>query len=58
MSNKSRQDKTKTPAQTTAPPPASNDIIPGRFTEAEWYVAHLNYQIMYLPNELICVGEF
>lgn len=37
MSNKSRQDKTKTPAQTTAPPPASNDIIPGRFTEAEWH---------------------
>ncbi|XP_073251308.1 uncharacterized protein [Porites lutea] len=37
MSNKSRQDKTKTPAQATAPPPASNDIIPGRFTEAEWH---------------------
>lgn len=37
MSNKSRQDKTKTPAQTTAPPPASNDIIPGRFTEADWH---------------------
>ncbi|RMX55289.1 hypothetical protein pdam_00017783 [Pocillopora damicornis] len=37
MSNKSRQDKTKTPAQTSAPPPTSNDIIPGRFTEADWY---------------------
>ena len=58
MSNKSRQDKTKTPAQATAPPPASNDIIPGRFTEAEWYVVHLYYQTMYFPNELIYVGEF
>ncbi|XP_078384447.1 uncharacterized protein LOC144666890 isoform X1 [Oculina patagonica] len=37
MSNKSRQDKTKTPAQTSAPPPTSNDIIPGRFTEADWH---------------------
>lgn len=38
MSNKSRQDKSKTPAQAAAPPPTSNDIIPGRFTEADWYV--------------------
>lgn len=36
MSNKSRQDKSKTPAQ-SAPPPTSNDIIPGRFSEAEWH---------------------
>ncbi|XP_044181553.1 uncharacterized protein C2orf81 homolog [Acropora millepora] len=37
MSNKSRQDKSKTPAQAAAPPPTSNDIIPGRFTEADWH---------------------
>lgn len=48
MSNKSRQDKTKTPAQTTAPPPTSNDIIPGRFTEADWYVVMLNELFFFL----------
>ena len=30
---KSRQDTMKTPAQTSAPSPTSNNIIPGRFSE-------------------------
>ncbi|XP_032232322.1 uncharacterized protein C2orf81 isoform X1 [Nematostella vectensis] len=34
--SKSRQEKTKTPAQSAPPPPVNNDIVPGRFTEAEW----------------------
>lgn len=35
--SKSRQEKSRTPAQQNAPPPPSNDIIPGRFTENDWY---------------------